>query len=166
MEPTSLAQILAGPAAAEPAIIAEAPAVAISHRALSDQVERLAKMLCSAGLRPGDAVALVLPNGVELLVLFLAITRAGLIAVPLNPASKTDELRIFLTDVEARAVIATSENAEVAAAATGILPGVGGREADVPVWMASVEPSGTVRLAGIRPASGSVLGNPSAHAVA
>lgn len=156
MEPTSLAHILAAASAPEPAIIAEAPAVAISYRALTEQVERLAQALCAAGLRRGDAVALVLPNGVEFLVLFLAIARAGLVAVPLNPAYKADELRGFLADVEARALIAGGD-AVVADAAAGTA---------VPIWQASVEASGKVRLSGIRATSGGTPELPSADDVA
>src|ERR1700680_3267239 len=102
MEPTTLADLLADPTSAEPAIVAEDGAVTISHRALADQVERLAEELWRTGLHPGDAVALVLPNGVELLVLFLALARAGLVAAPLNPAYKADELRGLLAGLEAR----------------------------------------------------------------
>src|SRR5207253_10066088 len=86
MESTTLAHLTADSASAEPAIIAEDAAVTISHRALADSIERLAGVLRCAGLRSGDAVALVLPNGPELLVLFLALARARLIAAPLTPA--------------------------------------------------------------------------------
>src|ERR1700675_3270409 len=104
MEPTTL--LFADPTSPEPAIIAEAGTVTISHRALADEVERLAEALRRTGLHPGDAVALVLPNSLELIVLFLALARAGLIAAPLDPAYKADELRGFIADVEARAVVA------------------------------------------------------------
>src|SRR5712691_3900821 len=110
MKQTTLAHLLADSASAEPAIIAEAPSVVISHRSLADQVERLAETLRGAGLRSGDVVALVLPNGPELLVLFLALARARLIAAPLNPAYKAVELRGLFSDVEARAIIAAGGN--------------------------------------------------------
>ena len=65
MKATTLANLLADPTSAQPAIIVEASGFAISYRALADEVERLAEELRGAGLRAGDAVALVLPNGPE-----------------------------------------------------------------------------------------------------
>jgi acyl-CoA synthetase (AMP-forming)/AMP-acid ligase II len=157
MQPTTLAHLLGHSTSAEPAIIDEAAAVAISYRALADQVERMADALRGAGLRPGDAVALVLPNGLEFLVLLLALARARLIAAPLNPASKADELRAFLSDVEARAIVAGRPEGAVADAAAGL---------GVPIFTSSVESSGEVRLAGIPPASPGTLEAPNADDVA
>src|ERR1700688_3404949 len=154
MEPTTL--LFTDPTSAEPAIIAESGAVTISHRALGDQVERLAETLRRTGLHPGDAVALVLPNGLELIVLFLALARAGLIAAPLNPVYKRDELRGFIADVEARAVVAGSGDGAVMDAAAGLA---------VPILTCSVAPSGEVLLGGIRPAARGTPGSPSADDV-
>jgi acyl-CoA synthetase (AMP-forming)/AMP-acid ligase II len=155
--PTTLAQLLADPTSAEPAVIAEAAGVAISYRALAEQVERLAEALCGGGLRPGDAVALVLPNGPELLVLLLALARAGLIAAPLNPAYTTDELRGLLADIGPRAIIAVRGNRVVSDA---------GAAFDLPIWVASIEPSGTVRVEGIPSTSPGALRAPEADDVA
>ena len=88
MESTTLADLLTDAASAEAAIIAEDGAVTISHRALADSIERLAEVLRCAGLRPGDAVALALPNGPELVVLFLALVRARLIAARSIPRTR------------------------------------------------------------------------------
>src|SRR5260370_6079352 len=141
MKATTLANLLADPTSAQPAIIVEASGVAISYRALADEVERLAEELRGAGFGAGDAVALELPNGPELLVLFRALARAGLIAVPLNPAFKADELHGLFADVEPRAIVAARENSVVTDGAAGLA---------VPIWAVSAEPSGTVRLAGIQ----------------
>ena len=80
---TTLTQLLADPKSAAPAVIIESPPVVLTYRALAEQIERLAEQLRSAGLRPGDCVVMVLPNGLEFLVLFLAIAAARLIAAPL-----------------------------------------------------------------------------------
>src|SRR5271170_2214643 len=114
MKQTTLAHLLADSTSAEPAIIAEAPSVEISYRSLTDQVESLGETLQRGGLRAGDVVAIVLPNGPELLVLFLALTRAGMIAAPINMAYKADELRGLLSDLDPRAVIAAGDNDAVA----------------------------------------------------
>src|SRR5438445_8992633 len=157
MESTTLAHLPADSASAEPAIIAEDAAGTISHRALADSIERLAGVLRCAGLRPGDAVALVLPNGPERLVLFLALARARLIAAPLNPAYKWDELRWLFRDVGARAIVTTVGNGAVAGAAAGL---------GAPVWSASMDPSGNVSLAGIPRTSRGVPEMPDAEDVA
>jgi acyl-CoA synthetase (AMP-forming)/AMP-acid ligase II len=157
MEATTLANLIAHPTSAEPAIILEASGVAISYRALAEDVERLAEELRGAGLRAGDAVALVLPNGPEVLVLFLALARAGIVAAPLNPAYKADELSGLFADVEPRAIIAAAGNGVVADGAAGLA---------VPIWAASVEPSGAVRLAGVQPGHRGAPEAPNAEDVA
>jgi acyl-CoA synthetase (AMP-forming)/AMP-acid ligase II len=157
MKQTTLAHLLADSPSAEPAIIAEVPSVEISYRSLADQVESLAGALQGAGLRSRDVVALVLPNGPEQLVLFLALARAGMIAAPLNPAYKADELHGLLSDLDPRAIIAAGGNEAIAAGAAKL---------GVPIWSASMEPSGTVRLGGIPPTSRGALGAPDADDVA
>ena len=74
---TTLAQLLADPQSAAPAVITESPPVVLTYRALAEQIERLAEQLRSAGFSPGDCVVMVLPNGLEFLVVFLAIAAAG-----------------------------------------------------------------------------------------
>src|SRR5260370_22882282 len=103
---STLAELLADPESSTLAIIATSPATVVSYKALAAQVEKLAGQLRGAGLTPGDCVASVLPNGLEFLILFLAVTRARLVAAPLNPAYKAEELEFFLKDAHARAVIA------------------------------------------------------------
>ena len=150
---TTLAQLLADPKSAAPAVIAESPPIVLTYRAFAEQIEQLAEQLRSAGLRPGDCVAMVLPNGLEFLVLFLALARAGLIAAPLNPAYKTDELRIFFEDIQPHAIIVGNDNAAVIEAAAGL---------SLPIWPSNVESSGAVRLTGVPQSSRSIPGSPSA----
>jgi acyl-CoA synthetase (AMP-forming)/AMP-acid ligase II len=157
MEPKTLANLLADPTSEQPALIVEASGVAISYRALAYEVERLAGELRGAGFRAGDAVALVLPNGPELLVLFLALARAGLIAVPINPAFKADELHGLFADVEPRAIIVAGDNRVVADGAARLA---------APIWAASMGPSGTVRLAGMQSGHRGALAAPNAEDVA
>ena len=147
---TTLAQLLADPQSAAPAVITESPPVVLTYRALAEQIERLAEQLRSAGFRPGDCVAMVLPNGLEFLVLFLALAQAGLIAAPLNPAYKTDELRIFFEDIQPHAIIVGNDNAAVIEAAAGL---------SLAIWPSYVE-SGSVGLKGVPQLSRCIPGNP------
>ncbi len=52
----------------------------------------LARMLLRAGLAPGERVGLWLPNGVELILSYLAISRTGAVAIPINTRFRRDEL--------------------------------------------------------------------------
>jgi acyl-CoA synthetase (AMP-forming)/AMP-acid ligase II len=157
MEPTTLTHLIAYPTSAEVAIIDEAAELAISYRALADEIERLAQVLGGVGFDSGDAVALVLPNGLELLVLCLALARAGLVAAPLNPTSSVSELRGLITELEARAIVTRDGNGVVREATAGLA---------VSTWTSSVEPPGVVRLTGIQKASRGALGEPNADDVA
>jgi acyl-CoA synthetase (AMP-forming)/AMP-acid ligase II len=148
---TALTQLLADPKSAAPAVITESPPAVLSYRALAEQIERLAEQLRSAGLRPGDCIAMVLPNGLEFLVVFLAIAAAGLIAAPLNPAYKTDELRIFFEDIRPRAIIVGSSNPAVIEAAAGLR---------LAIWPSHVESSGAVGLKGVPELSRCISRNP------
>jgi acyl-CoA synthetase (AMP-forming)/AMP-acid ligase II len=141
MEATTLANLLPDTTSAQPAIIVEPGAIAISYGALAEQVERLAEELGGAGLQAGDAVALVLPNGAEPLVLILALARANLVAAPLNLAFTADELQPLLANIQPRAIIAASGNAVVAGCGAAL---------GVPVWTVSLDQSGAVQLAGIQ----------------
>src|SRR5215210_4285711 len=148
---TTLAQLFADPNSSAPAVITESPPVVLSYRDLAQQVERLAEQLRRAGLRSGDCIVMVLPNGLEFLVVLLALARAGLIAAPLNPSYKTDELRIFLEDIQPGAIIVARSNPAVSEAAAG---------RSLPIWQSFVEPSGAVRLKGVPELSRSIAGNP------
>jgi long-chain acyl-CoA synthetase len=54
-------------------------------------------------------VAIALPNCIEFVVSYFAALRAGLVAVPLNPAYTGRELHQLLADSAADAIVATSE---------------------------------------------------------
>jgi amino acid adenylation domain-containing protein len=70
------------------------------YRYIDDVVETLRGM----GLERNDRVALVLPNGPEMAVSFLAIA-AGATCVPLNPAYTANEFDLYLADLRAEALI-------------------------------------------------------------
>jgi acyl-CoA synthetase (AMP-forming)/AMP-acid ligase II/acetyltransferase-like isoleucine patch superfamily enzyme/acyl carrier protein len=76
------------------------------HRLLG-HVEKAARTLSSLGLNRNDRVALVLPNGPEMAVAFLATASAATCA-PLNPAYREEEFDFYITDLGARALIVAS----------------------------------------------------------
>lgn len=77
-----------------------------SYAQLDDEVDRLAGLLAGAGLQRGDVASIVLPNGLAFLATFMAITRAGGVAAPLNPAYTSQEFRFYMEDTDARLVVA------------------------------------------------------------
>lgn len=87
---------------------------ALSYAALREQVAALAATLQGWGVGRGDRVAFALPNGIEVVTLFLATTAAVATAAPLNPAYTRDEFRFYLSDIGARAVIVPASGGEAA----------------------------------------------------
>ena len=111
--PTTLLELLdAGPASKTAVVLPEQRAE-ISYGALRAQVRELADQLAKAGISRGDRVGIALPNGLPMLVSFLAASVAGT-AAPLNPAYREDEFRFYLEDTAARVVILPPIGAEEA----------------------------------------------------
>jgi amino acid adenylation domain-containing protein len=80
------------------------------------------KRLNAVGLGRNDCVALVLPQGPEMAVAFLAVA-TGATCVPLNPAYRTSEFAVSLAHLRTKALIVQSEMdspARAAAQAHGI----------------------------------------------
>jgi len=86
----------------------------VSFAELHEVVERLAGQLVAAGVEPGDAVALSLPNGPEIILAFLAIVHAGAAAAPLNPGYTAPEFQAYLEDLRPRVMLFRGSTAEVA----------------------------------------------------
>jgi len=77
-----------------------------TYTELGDQVARAAEGLRRLGVRPGDRVALVLPNCPQHVIAFYAVLRLGAIVVEHNPLYTSRELRHLFEDHQARVVIA------------------------------------------------------------
>jgi acyl-CoA synthetase (AMP-forming)/AMP-acid ligase II len=56
------------------------------------------------GVKPGDNVAIVMPNGPEMAAAFVAVA-CWACAAPLNPAYRADEFDFYLGDIDAKALI-------------------------------------------------------------
>jgi acyl-CoA synthetase (AMP-forming)/AMP-acid ligase II len=98
-------QLLPAERGSKTAIILPDSGLPVTYAALGEHVASLAEELRRGGIRAGDGVAIVLPNGLECLTTFLATTWARAIAVPLNPAYKVEEFRFYLEDAGACAVL-------------------------------------------------------------
>jgi acyl-CoA synthetase (AMP-forming)/AMP-acid ligase II/enoyl-CoA hydratase/carnithine racemase len=78
------------------------------------------RLLATDRVRPGDRVAILLPNVVQWPVAWLAALKAGAVAVPVNSSYRAADLAFVLGDSGARLVLTDAEHAalvsEVAAA--------------------------------------------------
>lgn len=78
-----------------------------SWRSLDDQVSRLAQALRHRyGVRPGDRVALLLPNSPQHVIAFYAVLRIGAVVVEHNPLYTASELGAMFADHGATVAIA------------------------------------------------------------
>ncbi|MBV9443676.1 MAG: AMP-binding protein [Acidobacteriaceae bacterium] len=66
---------------------------------------RLAQFLISEGFSPGDRLCVYLANSVEMVDIYLACIKAGVIFVPINILYRDREISHILQDAEPRAVI-------------------------------------------------------------
>jgi acyl-CoA synthetase (AMP-forming)/AMP-acid ligase II len=122
---TSLAELLAGHAAARPS----APALSVHgwsgtyadlDRAATDQ----ARALLAHGLRPGERFAVVARNGWEFVALHYAASRAGVTIVPVNWRLSPGEAAAVLADADVSLVLAEREWAPLLAEADPSVPTV------------------------------------------
>lgn len=91
------------------AIAIEAPGrTALTYRRLHNHIHDVVTKLNAMGVGRNDRVAIVLPNGPEMAVAFLAVA-AGATSAPLNPAYRAKEFDFYLLDLKARALMIHSE---------------------------------------------------------
>ena len=77
----------------------------MTYAALCEGSARLANVLTSAGLVPGDRVAVQVEKSARCLLLYLACLRAGLVYLPLNTAYTLVELAYFVGDAEPKMIV-------------------------------------------------------------
>jgi len=88
--------------------------IELTYRQLDDATARVAGLLESRGIGPGDRVGLMLPNVPAFAVCYYGILRAGAIAVPMNVLLKRREVAFYLGNSGAKLVFAWSDFAEEA----------------------------------------------------
>ena len=77
-------------------------AATLTWRELDEAVDAVARGLARRGVVGGQRVAIDLGNAPEFVVAYLAVLRAGMVAVPLNPTSTSGEVARMLADSGAR----------------------------------------------------------------
>ncbi len=81
----------------------------LSYAALDAASDRMATLLAAHGIRPGDRVAVFLPNSPQYHIVFFGILKLGAVHVPVSPMSRAFELAHELTDTGALALVALDE---------------------------------------------------------
>src|SRR5512144_3106750 len=79
----------------------------LTFGALDARSDRLAKLLTERGVVAGDRLAFYLSNRVEVIDLWLACAKLGVIVVPINVLYREREIRHIMGDAEPRAVVTT-----------------------------------------------------------
>ncbi len=81
----------------------------VSFRELADRAARLGSSLQARGVRPGDRVAVMLPNSIAYVVGFFGALRAGAVVVQVNPIHVGRELEHMLTTTDAVAIMVDAD---------------------------------------------------------
>ncbi|MEU6482645.1 amino acid adenylation domain-containing protein [Streptomyces sp. NPDC046887] len=107
----------------EAAVAASPDAVAVvcgparlTYAELDARANRLARVLRSRGVGPGDLVAVALPRSADMVIAVFAVLKAGAGYVPLDPAHPADRIAFMLDDAVPRLVVTDLS-------VTGALPG-------------------------------------------
>ena len=74
-----------------------------------EKAERLAATLHELGVRKGDRVVLNMQNCPQWVIAHFAILRANAVVVPVNPMNRTEELKHYITDPDARVAITSAD---------------------------------------------------------
>ena len=95
---------------------------ALSYAAWDERASRLANALLHLGLAPGERVALLAYNALEWLEIYVALARAGLVAVPVNFRLTGAEIAYVVGDCDARAMIVQDDFVDTVERVRGELP--------------------------------------------
>jgi fatty-acyl-CoA synthase len=129
-----------------PALVMAETGETLTYGELEERSVRLARVLREAGLRKGDAVALLAENGPLYLVAYWSAPRSGLYLVAINFHLTEAEQAYILGDCGATVLLSSAAQAERATALADRTPAIGlrllGSDVDAAIAAASGEPLG------------------------
>ena len=99
----------------------------LSYAELERRSNQIAHLFRSRGLRPGDHVAILMENRLDLFPVALAAQRSGLLYTPVNWHLSSDEAAYIVADCGARLLISSGALEDLAAAATAPAPALESR---------------------------------------
>lgn len=85
---------------------------AISFEQLNEQINRVANGFLALGVKPGDKVALMLPNRVEFLYAWFGLNKIGAANVPINVAQRGGGLAYQINQADCVALVADDQYLE------------------------------------------------------
>jgi fatty-acyl-CoA synthase len=83
--------------------------IRLTYRDVREQATRLANALSAAGLKKGSVAAVHLPNAAELVTLFFALQKLGVVIAWVNPNYREKEVRFILENSGAEALFLFEE---------------------------------------------------------
>jgi len=98
--------------------------ISLTYQQIDELSGRVASSLLALDLRPGDKVAVQLPNLPQFVFAYFGIVKAGLVMVPLNPLLRLPEVEYHLRDSDAKVLITFAPMGEEAAKAAQAVGGV------------------------------------------
>lgn len=81
------------------------PGKTLTFIEVAERASKVSAALSQRGIRPGDHVGILVPDGPEGMTTLLGILWLGAVAVPINGRYKTDELDFILKHADLRAVV-------------------------------------------------------------
>ena len=96
----------------------------LNFRELNNRVNRLANALLAAGILKGQKMATVLPNCEELMLLYWAAAKTGIVIVPGSPLLQASGLTTLLRDSDTEIVFADASFAETLQSIKKDLPAI------------------------------------------
>ena len=94
----------------------------VSYRGYDERTDRLAGGLARLGLRQGDRMAVLLPNGLPILEAYMGAAKLGAASVPLNPMFTPREIEYVVNHSRAKVMMASPRDAERVQAIRDRLP--------------------------------------------
>jgi len=111
-EPLTLRELLESRVAAasdKHFLFSEADGRRYTFAEFDSAVNRASRLLVSHGIRKGEAVSLLMPNGAEYVIAYFACWKLGAIAGPINSLLKAHEIEYVISDSEAKALMVHSD---------------------------------------------------------
>ena len=107
-----------------PGISGAIPSRAITYKELSEWTSRFAGGLHSIGIKPGDRIAVYMPNLPHFIIAIWGAFKAGAVPTPMNPTLKRREIVHQITDSNAKAIFAPAMMLEEIEKAADEIPGL------------------------------------------
>jgi long-chain acyl-CoA synthetase len=107
-----------------PAVIAAEDGAVLTYRDLDDASMRLAQLLYSRGLRPGQHIAFLSTNRLEVFGIYWAALRSGLYVTAVNHHLSPAEVAYVVNDCGAEVLLVSADLADLAVAIVDDTPGV------------------------------------------